>query len=70
MSSLRGSCQTSRALCESGGRRTEAARALGIARQSLYRSVVALEEALGVDLADPAAITELQVALAARDAGA
>ena len=61
---------TARALCAAGGRRADAARALGIARQSLYRRIDALEDALGLDLSDPVALTELHVAIMARDAGA
>ncbi len=59
---------TARALCAAGGRRTDAARALGIARQSLYRRIDAVEDALGIDLSDPVALTELHVAIMARDA--
>ncbi|MGD9573064.1 MAG: PucR family transcriptional regulator ligand-binding domain-containing protein [Thermoleophilia bacterium] len=59
---------TARALCAAGGRRADAARALGIARQSLYRRIAAVEDALGLDLSDPAALTELHVAIMARDA--
>ena len=61
---------TARALCAAGGRRADAARALGIARQSLYRRIDAVEDALGLDLSDPVALTELHVAIMARDAGA
>ena len=62
--------ETARALCAAGGRRADAARALGIARQSLYRRIDAIEDALGLDLSDPVALTELHVAIMARDAGA
>jgi purine catabolism regulator len=62
--------ETAQALCAAGGHRADAARSLGIARQSLYRRIAALERVLGVDLDDPVALTELHVALLARGAGA
>ncbi len=62
--------ETAAALCAAGGRRADAARTLGIARQSLYRRIEALEGALGLDLSDPQALTELHVAILAREAGA
>ena len=48
--------ETAQALCAAGGHRADAARSLGIARQSLYRRIVALERVLGVDLGDPVAL--------------
>ncbi|MGE0027997.1 MAG: PucR family transcriptional regulator ligand-binding domain-containing protein [Thermoleophilia bacterium] len=62
--------ETAAALCAAGGRRADAARSLGIARQSLYGRIEALEDVLGLDLSDPVALTELHVAILAREAGA
>jgi purine catabolism regulator len=53
------------ALCANGGRKAEAARALHLNRQALYRRIARMEALLNVDLGDPARLLTLQVALEA-----
>jgi purine catabolism regulator len=57
---------TLEALCARGGHKTEAARDLHLNRQAIYRRVARIERLLNVDLADPAALQLLSLALAAR----
>ena len=56
---------TLKTLCEHGGRKAEAARALHLHRQALYHRLSRIEALLGADLSDPAQLTTLHVALRA-----
>lgn len=56
---------TLQALCANGGHKAQAARALHLHRQALYHRISRIEALLGADLADPARLTTLQVALRA-----
>ena len=57
---------TIEAYCEHGGRVAEAARALHLGRQSLYKRLARIEEIIGADLADPDTRLGLHLALLAR----
>ena len=54
---------TLEALCEHHWRKAEAARALGVNRQSLYPRIARIERALGADLEDPETRLSLELAL-------
>ena len=54
------------AYCESGGRKSEAARALGIERQSLYHRLARIEQLLGVDLSSGDTMLGLHLAVRVR----
>lgn len=57
---------TIEAYCEHGGRVAEAARALHLGRQSLYKRLARIEELIGGDLSDPDTRLGLHLALMAR----
>lgn len=59
---------TLEALCEHGGRKTDAARALYLNRQGLYARLARLERVLGRDLSDAATLLALHLAIRARRA--
>lgn len=59
---------TLEALCENGGCKARAARALHLNRQALYHRLARIERLLAVDLADPGQLLTLHLALRARRA--